>query len=35
MIGKNPPKKIPTPKHAICLFDRFLFLKNTTDTAPK
>ena len=23
------------PKHAICLFERFLFLKNTTETAPK
>lgn len=23
------------PKHAMYLFDRFLFLKNTTDIAPK
>jgi hypothetical protein len=35
IIGRNPPKKMLNPKHAMYLFDRFLFLKNTTDIAPK
>jgi hypothetical protein len=35
IIGRNPPKKMLIPKHAIYLFERFLFLKNTTDIAPK